>query len=86
MSEEKEINAPNEELHVGCLIKEELQRQGRSITWLANSLGYSRQNMYKIFDRKWIYTDLLYKISQIMDYDFFKCFSDSLKKEKGVNK
>ena len=66
----------NEEPHIGKLIKAELTRQGRSITWLAVQLGYSRQNAYKIFSRKWIYTDLLLKISDLLDYDFFKCYSD----------
>ena len=74
----------NEEPHIGKLIKAELARQGRSITWLAKQLGCSRQNAYKILNRKWIYTDLLLKICDILDYDFFKCFSDyrnSRKKE-----
>jgi lambda repressor-like predicted transcriptional regulator len=65
-----------EEPHIGKLIKAELARQGRSITWLAGQLGCSRQNAYKIFRRKWTYTDLLLKISDILDYDFFKCFSE----------
>ena len=66
----------HEEPHIGKLIKAELAQQGRSITWLATQLGYSRQYMYKIFRRKWIYTDLLLKISDLLDYDFFKCFSE----------
>ena len=65
-----------EEPHIGKLIKAELARQGRSITWLAKQLGCTRQNAYKIFNRKWVYTDLLLKISDILDYDFFKCFSE----------
>lgn len=64
------------ELHIGHLIKSELRKQGRSITWLAAQLGYSRQNMYKLFERQWIYTDLLLKICDVMDYDFFKACSD----------
>lgn len=67
----------HEEPHIGKLIKEELAaRQGRSITWLAAQLGYSRQYVYKLFRRKWIYTDLLLKISDLLDYDFFRCFSE----------
>ena len=66
----------NEEPHIGKLIKGELERQGRSITWLAAQLNYSRQYMYKLFRRKWIYTDMLLKICDLLDYDFFKCYSD----------
>lgn len=65
-----------EEPHIGRLIKAELARQGRSVTWLAAQLNYSRQYLYKLFRRKWIYTDLLLKICDILDYDFFKCFSE----------
>ena len=72
----RKANAMEEEPHIGNLIKEELHRQGRSITWLAEQLNYSRQYVYKLFRRKWIYTDLLLKICDILDYDFFKCFSD----------
>ena len=64
------------EPHIGHLIKLELRKQGRTITWLAKQLECSRQNTYKILNRPWIYTDLLLKISIILDYDFFKCFSD----------
>ena len=66
----------DEEPHIGHLIKAELARRGLTITWLAGQLGCSRQNAYKIFSRKWIYTDLLLKICDLLDYDFFKCYSD----------
>lgn len=69
-------NSMTNEPHIGHLIKEELRNQGRTITWLAKQLDCSRQNAYKILNRPWIYTDLLLKISIILDYDFFKCFSD----------
>ena len=64
------------EPHIGHLIKEELHNQGRTITWLAKQLECSRQNAYKILNRNWIYTDLLLKISIILDHDFFKYFSE----------
>lgn len=38
--------------------------------------------MYKLFERNWIYTDLLLKISDIMDYDFFKCYSEYMYHKK----
>ena len=65
-----------EEPNIGRIIKDVLHRQGRSITWLADELHYSRQNMYKIFTREWIHTDLLLKISIVMNHDFYKYFSD----------
>ncbi len=71
-----------EEPHIGNLIKEELKRQGRTISWLAKQIGYSREHVYKLFYRNWIYTDLLLKISEILDYDFFKYYSEYQKNKK----
>ena len=62
-----------EEPHIGKLIKAELARKGLNITWLAEQLGYSRQNAYKIFNRPWIYTDLLLKICDIYNRKNEKC-------------
>ena len=64
------------EPHIGHLIKLELRNQGRTITWLAKQLECSRQNAYKILNRPWIYTDLLLKICELLNYDFFKPYSD----------
>ena len=62
--------------HIGQLIKNELYNQGRSISWLANQVGCTRENFYKIMRRDWIYTDMLFKISYALDHDFFKDCSD----------
>lgn len=72
------------ELHIGKLIKSELSRQGRSITWLSTQVNCTRENLYKVFRRSWIYTDLLFEISIALDYDFFKEYSDFYKRYKDV--
>ncbi len=68
----------NEKLHIGNLIKTELKNQGRSITWLSAQIGYSRVHIYKILHNEWIYTDLLLKICIVLQYDFFKHYSNYL--------
>lgn len=68
-----------EELHIGKLIKSELSRQGRSITWLSTQVNCTRENLYKVFRRPWIYTDLLFEICKALDYDFFKDCSEFYK-------
>jgi hypothetical protein len=75
-------NRMAKEPHIGHLIKMELRNQGRSITWLAKQLNFSRQNIYKILNRNWIYTDLLLKICDLLDYDFFKAYSDYINDKK----
>ena len=74
--------ATQEAPHIGHLIKEELARQGRSTLWLSKQIGCTRQNMYYLLNRGFIYTDLLLKISDVLDRDFFKYYSDYLKTRK----
>lgn len=60
--------------HIGKLIEEELRRQGRSVSWFAEKLYCDRTNVYSIFKRKSLDTDLLLRISQILNYNFFNIF------------
>ena len=68
--------------HIGHLIKAELERQERTKTWLARKLNYSRQNIHHLFERQWIATDVLLKICDILDYNFFKAYSDYWENKK----
>ena len=70
------------EIHIGNRIKQVLDEQGRSITWLAGKINCSRENMYKIFRRSWIHTDMLQKISAALNHDFFREYSKWLEKQK----
>lgn len=65
-----------EEIHIGKIIHETLISQGRSVTWLAKQLNYTRENMYNIFKKSWIDTETLMKISLAMDFNFFRIYHD----------
>lgn len=69
-------------MHIGKLIKQRMDEQGKSVVWLARQLSYSRTNVYKIYDKASIDTDVLLRISSILEYDFFSLYSDSLKDDK----
>ena len=58
-------------MHIGNLIQEELKRPGRSVTWFAEQLFYTRPHIYKIFSKATIDTGLLQRISRILNHDFF---------------
>lgn len=58
-------------MHIGKIIKEELHNKGISVTAFAESLCCNRQNVYKLFNKKDINTDLLFRISIILEFDFF---------------
>jgi hypothetical protein len=63
-------------MHLGKLIRAELRRQEREVTWLANKLCCDRTNIYKIFSRKSIDTDLLFRISEVLDFNFMRVCAD----------
>ena len=74
-----------ENIHIGEQIRQVLEEQGRTITWLAKQIGCSRENLYKIFRRSWIHTDMLQKISVALNHDFFKEYSQWFESQKSVN-
>lgn len=81
MEEKKTISTDNG-FHVGKSIREELSRQGRTITWLAGEVHCTRENLYRVFRQSWINTDTLFKISEALQHDFFKECSEKLKINK----
>lgn len=72
-----QINLP---MHIGKLIEEELHQQERSITWFARKMYCDRTNVYKIFKRKSIDTELLMRISFILK-KLFEYFSKIIQKK-----
>ncbi|WP_298455850.1 XRE family transcriptional regulator [uncultured Prevotella sp.] len=77
MRETKKTNT--EKTTIGQMIKAKLRERKQSVVWFAGQLECSRTNIYKIFKKNSIDTDELMKISLILDYDFFKIYSDKLK-------
>lgn len=67
-------------VNIGQCIKDELERQERSVSWLARKLNCHRSVVYRIFNKNSIDTNLLKSISEILDYDFFKEYSDDMSK------
>ena len=72
---------------IGQRIKDVLADDGRTVTWLAQQMGCSREYLYKVFGRTWISTDLLVRISEAIRHDFFKDYSRTLnfKKSRKAN-
>lgn len=70
------------DLHIGRLIRAKLEEKGQTVTWLARQVPCSRTNIYKIFDRPSIDTDMLARLSDILGFDFFAALSDGLNRGK----
>jgi len=59
-------------IHIGQIIKAEMGLQKRTPAWLARHINCDRTNIYHIFERKSIDTDMLLRIGMALRYDFFQ--------------
>ncbi len=67
------------DIHIGEKIKRTAKSKGIGATELAQILDQSRNNINNIFSRKSVDSDLLYSISQAIEFDFFELYSEKLK-------
>lgn len=58
-------------VHIGQLIKQEMERQDRKPTWLAKQISCDRTNVYHIYRQKSLNTDTLERISLALQHNFF---------------
>ena len=74
-------------LHIGRLIQEQLRKDQRSVGWLSRQIPCSRNHVYKIFAKPSLDSDLLLKISNAMNYNFFQYYTaeflENLRKRTG---
>lgn len=74
-------------IHIGQLIHEQLRKDQRSVGWLAREIHCSRNNLYKMFRKPSLDTDLLLSISKAMQFNFFQYYAaeflESLKARTG---
>ncbi len=69
-------------LPIGQLIKEELASQERTVSWFARKLHLDRSNVYRLFQKNSVDTDLLSRISLILDRDFFEELSSNFRERR----
>lgn len=81
----KRIRDGSRMIHIGSLIRQKLQEQGRTVTWFAFVLHCDRTNVYKIFQKSSIDSSLLYRISCVLNYDFFAEYTYLLKNSVDKN-
>ena len=58
------------EMKIGQRLHDELKRQGRSVTWLAQQLGMERPSLYYTFRQNSIDMALLLRISFCLNHNF----------------
>ena len=71
------------DLDIGDLIFRKLKEKERSITWLAKKVGCDDSNLGKMLkNKRYIYPDLLLRISIALDEDFFVRYSQEFENIK----
>lgn len=58
-------------VNIGQMVKEELQRQERTVSWLARKLNCNRAGIYRIMEKNSIDTAQLLTISIVLKRNFF---------------
>jgi DNA-binding Xre family transcriptional regulator len=61
-------------VHIGKKIKQQLSIKKMSVPDFAAKINTTRNNVYNIFVRQSIDTELLYKICIILNHDFFQYY------------
>lgn len=74
-------------LHVGQMVERvfrELERENPkcTVTWFAGQLNCDRRNVYDIFKRTTIDTQLLIQISLILNHNFYEDLADAVETER----
>lgn len=67
-------------VHIGKKIKERAEALRMKPTELAAKINTSKQNLYGIYKRQSIDSDLLHVISKALDFDFFTIYQQNIKK------
>ena len=72
---------PLKEIHVGKLMRKKIAENGHTVSWFAKKLNRERGTIYAIFENPHIHTSLLLQISVVLNYDFFKHFSEAFEQK-----
>ena len=70
----------DEIIPIGELIFQKLKEKERTILWLAQKVGCDNSNLSKTLrNSRYIYSELLFRISIALEEDFFAYYSQKLK-------
>ena len=65
------------DVHIGSLIQQELNYQGRTVNWFAKGIYCEKSNVYKMFKRKSIDLEQLMLVSTVLKHNFLRdCYEE----------
>ena len=68
-------------IHIGKQIRQKMEERQKTVGWLSKHLSCSRATVYKIFEKYSVDTEMLARISAILNFDFFSLYSEDIKKK-----
>ena len=69
------------QVHIGHIIREQLLKDERSVSWLARQIHCTRNHLYKVFRKASLDCELLLRISKAMNFNFFQFYAAEIRKE-----
>ena len=64
--------------HAGIIIKEELQKRGKTVTWFAEKMCCTRTHAHKIFRKQHLDTDILLRASLVLECNLFAIIAQKI--------
>lgn len=71
---------------IGQRIKEVIAEKKVTVTWVATQVPCERTNLYNVFKRRDISMRLLWKLSDILEHNFFQELTDQYESSKPKKK
>lgn len=59
------------DFHAGHIIKAVFDEQGRTVKWFATKMHCNRTNIYKMFEKPHLNSEIIARASQVLGHDFF---------------
>lgn len=70
-------------MHIGKQIRHKLEEQGHTVVWFARQLSCSRSNVYLLFEKSSLDTNVLLRVSIILKHNFFESYSEEYEIKAG---
>jgi len=68
-------------INIGEAIKKKMEEDGRKVSWLAEKINCNRNNIYRIYEKKHLDTELLLQICVHLEIDLFSLYSQQINEE-----
>lgn len=66
------MGTQHKDIHIGSIIQRKFEESSLTVAEFADRINRARPTVYDIFSRKSIDTELLIKISEVLDYNFLE--------------